>query len=223
MTSKEPFPIKTDHISTLSSSQLTPGERIYGKSAYCNEYEFEDAIKRMQYVWDPALMRRLGPNKNVNGHRIILLYHYKKWSWSSLKDQHCVYPAEPMAASNSELNKLSKELKLKVQESPTGVHIERNQKGFFYIADDETYYTNYWMQLLDSDGTILGVIGMQVKMEDYNQLIPEAVIEEPYTLSLIMLYNKNLERMWQMECRGSDCDKQDINQAADFIDQAIKQ
>ena len=110
-----------------------------------------------------------------------------------------------------------------MQESPTGVHIERNQKGFFYIADDENYYTNYWMQLLDSDGTILGVIGMQVKMEDYNQLIPEAVIEEPYTLSLIMLYNKNLERMWQMECRGSDCDKQDINQAADFIDQAIKQ
>ena len=68
------------------------------------------------------------------------------------------------------------------------------------------------MMLIDSDGkTNLGVIGMQVKMDDYNQLIPEAVIEEPYTLSLIMLYNKNLERMWRMDCRGSDCDKQDID------------
>ena len=76
--------------------------------------------------------------------------------------------------------------------------------------------------LKDENGYPVGVIGMQVKMSEYMQLIPEAVIEEPYTLSLIMLYDKNLNRMWQWGCDGSDCDKQNIVQAGYFIDRAIK-
>ena len=62
------------------------------------------------------------------------------------------------------------------------------------------------------------MIGLQVRIEEYQQLIPEAVIEEPYTLSLIMLYDRNLKRVWQWGCKGGDCEKQDIVQAGYFID-----
>jgi len=58
-------------------------------------------------------------------------------------------------------------------------------------------------------------------MDMYDRIIPNAVIEPPYQLSMINLYNNELQRIWQYGCKGSECDGQDIDKAA-IVDQAIK-
>ena len=121
---------------------MTEGEKIYGLSAYCTGYIFGmDAVKRMHSVWDPALMRRLGPNKSVNGHRILLLY--------TNFDINCVYPAEPINDTGTYAKKLA--LKEKVRTSESGAYVERNA-GYIFDEADATRYTNYWMMLKDDNG-----------------------------------------------------------------------
>ena len=88
--SKEPFPIRHDAYPTVSASQLQGGKTLYGLSCYCN-FPDEDtsadykAVYRLHKVWEQALLRRLGSEKNVNGSRILLLY--------TNEDYECVYPA----------------------------------------------------------------------------------------------------------------------------------
>jgi len=67
-------------------------------------------------------MRRLGPEKNVNGQRILLLY--------TNFDIDCVYPAELMRDS---AGTFAKKLLIlgEVDRSPNGVYIERNVKYIF--------------------------------------------------------------------------------------------
>ena len=49
----------------------------------------------MHQVWEPALLRRLGTNKNVNGKRIVILYPTQDWDWLvSRPDYQCIYPAQ---------------------------------------------------------------------------------------------------------------------------------
>ena len=64
---------------------------IYDRGAYCNtDVKFHPnsskAAERLRSVWERALSRRIGPKKNVNGFRILLLY--------TDYDSECVYPAQ---------------------------------------------------------------------------------------------------------------------------------
>ena len=72
----------------------------------------------------------------------------------------------------------------KVKRAEKGVYIERNVAPIFNEGSSERY-TNYWMVLQNYRGDDWGVIGIQVEMSVYDRLIPESVIEEPYTLSFI--------------------------------------
>ena len=66
-----------------------------------------------------------------------------------------------------------------MQQSENGVFIERNVAPIF-DADSDERYTNYWMAMKNFEGEVWGVIGIQVKMDAYDRLIPSPVIEEPY-------------------------------------------
>ena len=70
------------------------------------------------------------------------------------------------------------------------------------------------------EGEVWGVIGIQVKMDAYDRLIPSPVIEEPYQLSLISLYDHEFNRIWEWGCRGDDCQSQDIEKANPVIEKA---
>ena len=76
-----------------------------------------------------------------------------------------------------------------------------------FDKSDQSRYTNYWMLLKDSSGAVNGVIGMQVDITNvYDSLIPTALMEAPYMLSYIALYNKEVQRFWDWGCRDRDCD-----------------
>ena len=102
--------------------------------------------------------------------------------------------------------------------SDKGVYIERNVPNF-YETDATKRFTNYWMAINEGGTTDepIGVIGYQVELAMYERLIPSPVIEEPYSLSLINLYNKDLEPIWSWNC--PDCDDEITRAASTEIEQ----
>lgn len=93
--------------------------------------------------------------------------------------------------------------------SEKGVYIERNV-GYLYDSSEDKSFTNYWTSIRDVSGEPIGVIGMQFDNEMYYDLIPKPVIEEPYSLSLVNLYDADLRTVWHWGC--TDC-TQDYDQA----------
>ena len=69
-----------------------------------------------------------------------------------------------------------------------------------YDQSDDSKYTSYWKAIENDQGETIGVIGMQLAMASYSELIPASALEEPYSLSLIALYDKNLEPIWWWGC-----------------------
>ena len=63
-------------------------------------------------------------------------------------------------------------------------------------------FTNYWVQIHDVDGNALGLIGIQFETKEYIKIIPFTVLEEPYNLSFISLYDKQMKPIWYMGCDG---------------------
>ena len=84
------FPIRTDAYPTISESEIADGQVIHGQSPYCNFGDLEHpdyrAIRRLHLVWEHALLRRLGSEKNVDGKRIQILF--------TNNDFECQYPAQ---------------------------------------------------------------------------------------------------------------------------------
>ena len=105
--------------------------------------------------------------------------------------------------------------------SSSGLVIERNVP-YLYEPDNDERYTNYWMLLKDENERDIGVIGMQVKTSIYTELIPDTVIESPYELSMILLYDRNLNLIWDWGCKDSDCEGQDIDNAKGIVLQTMK-
>ena len=84
------------------------------------------------------------------------------------------------------------------------LYIERNVK---YLFDDEseTGFTNYWMPIQDTNNRNIGVIGMQFDMNDYFELIPSAVLEKNYPISMIGLYDNEMKQIWNFGCTDPSC------------------
>ncbi len=75
------------------------------------------------------------------------------------------------------------------------------------------------MAVKDNTGTEIGIIGLQFDIQEYIKLIPSPVIEEPYSLSFINLYDKNLNTIWHWGC--DDC-LQDYTTAEAIIRREFK-
>lgn len=65
------------------------------------------------------------------------------------------------------------------------------------------------MPIQDTRGRNIGVIGMQFDMNDYSELIPSAVLEKNYPVSMIGLYDANMNQIWNFGCTDPSC-SQDI-------------
>ena len=83
--SKDLFPVKPHAYPRATDADFDRFDPVYGLDAYCNfpeEYyqpgnpdaKVYNAIFRLHQVWEQALLRRLGEEKNVNGSRVYMLY-----------------------------------------------------------------------------------------------------------------------------------------------------
>ena len=76
--------------------------------------------------------------------------------------------------------------------SPNNFYIERNAPDFFPPEDDSTprnefvtYYT-----AINPNNKNEGIIGIQLNQADYDKLLPTTVLETPYELSFISVFDK---------------------------------
>ena len=78
------------------------------------------------------------------------------------------------------------------------MYIERNEPYSFGLDEkrEGSLYTNYWIGIRSQDNSIEGLIGIQFDMEQYKQLVPKTVLEEPYPVSMISLYDQDFEEIW---------------------------
>ena len=126
---------------------------------------------------------RIGADKNVNVDRIFLIYNEP-----SIGRAECQYPAKLFENMNdSRRDELMREVAFLGTEK---VLIERHVRNI-YDTQDGTYYTNYWIELeRDWRNNVVGLLGLQVSMKAYDRLIPPAVLEDPFGISMLKLYNK---------------------------------
>lgn len=111
-------------------------------------------------------------------------------------DAECQYPAK-LFETNIEDERLR--IAFRIRElGENAVLIDRKVKNV-YDSTDLNDYTNYWSQLRDTTGRVIGLMGLQVKMEAYDKLIPPAVTEEPFGISLMTLYDSNINLIWQWD------------------------
>lgn len=99
--------------------------------------------------------------------------------------------------------------------------VERNVRNQYDLSDTNKY-TNYWIALVDDKEEMVGMLGIQVNIKSYGELIPSLVIEEPYSVSFINLYDRDLNTIWWWGCSSEedeylneDCDK-DYNKEQDY-------
>ena len=96
------------------------------------------------------------------------------------------------------MQKHKQEILKKIEENDNNMYIERNQPCIFDLDEkrEGSLYTNYWVGIRSQDNSIEGLIGIQFDMKKYIQLVPRSVLEEPYPLSMISLYDQDHREIW---------------------------
>ena len=83
--SKDMFPVKPHAYPRATEEDFAKFDPVYGLDASCNFpqgfYDFSDpdwekymAVFRLHQVWEQALLRRLGEDKDVNGSRVYMIF-----------------------------------------------------------------------------------------------------------------------------------------------------
>ena len=94
--SKDPFPVRTDAYPSLDSDAMPAGQEDY--NPYCNNAgAFSDdfkGVRRLHEAWKSALKRHLGPEKDVDLARILILY--------TEHDHECVYPPQKLPSKGAQ-------------------------------------------------------------------------------------------------------------------------
>ena len=80
-------------------------------------------------------------------------------------------------------------------DSPQGYFIDRTTSGYFPNARSpdgpwDHKYMTYWTK------HDRGLIGLQLSHSDYDNLLPSSVLEEPYSLSFITVFDKDWNLIW---------------------------
>jgi len=70
-------------------------------------------------------------------------------------------------------------------------------------------YINYWVPLVDEKtDKVYGAIGLQLKQDDYQHLIPSAVLEVPYQVTFISVLDREFTEIWTQKDDGMDEEEQ---------------
>lgn len=69
-------------------------------------------------------------------------------------------------------------------------YISRDNKDYFSQADEDRY-TTYWAALRGKNEEKVGAIGLQLSQSSFYDLLPSTVLEEPYQLAFISIFESN--------------------------------
>ena len=84
-----------------------------------------------------------------------------------------------------------------------GYYIERSADDLFNFVKpnrNEPWsdkFVTFWTSHKD------GVIGIQLRHSDYDNLLPSPVLEEPYALSFITVFDTNWQLVWDKPVAGN--------------------
>ena len=181
----DPFPIREDApgYELYDWTTLQPGQRVYNAGASClNNANAPAPMKQLKHIWEQSLLMGIGPNRDVNAERIIFLFD----------DNTCVYPAQRI---DTQIDWKSQPFWREAMDSPQGYFIDRTTSGYFPDARSpdgpwDHKYMTYWTK------HDRGLIGLQLSHSDYDNLLPSSVLEEPYSLSFITVFDKDWNLIW---------------------------
>ena len=80
-------------------------------------------------------------------------------------------------------------------DSEKGYFIDRTTSGYFENNQNaegswDQKYMTYWTK------HDRGLIGLQLSHSDYHNLLPSSVLEKPYSLSFITVFDKDWNLIW---------------------------
>lgn len=138
-------------------------------------------------------MLKLGPNKNVNAERILFIYNDGI--------ERCVYPAQNFETQNTRqasqvVDEVRKRHDDAFKDTIESIYIERNQRYLYGEAEDTREYTTYWVPMVNRKGSFQGALGIQILETEFQKLIPSAVLEEPYQVSFVAVYDRKKNLLW---------------------------
>lgn len=203
------FPVKhTAYPLFEDFKRLESGEVVYGSGAYCeNSIEnpsYFAAERRLPHFWETAIFLKLGPQKNVNASRILFIYNEGR--------NRCVYPAEEFKSENRwqaarTVDEVKKRYDDLFKDPIESIYIERNKRYLYGDENDSREYTTYWVPMMSRKGSFLGAIGIQILETEFQKLIPSAVLEEPYQVSFVAVYDKDKQLSWSYTNSMSEAEK----------------
>ena len=129
----------------------------------------------------------IGKENNVNAYRIIFLFD----------DNACVYPAQSFEDGwkfESPGSWKEEEFWIQTYEKGDGHYIERNGGSYFSSEESDVPWNEKYLTFWTKHE--VGVIGIQLRHSDYENLLPSPVLEEPYPLSFITLFDKDWNLLW---------------------------
>lgn len=109
--------------------------------------------------------------------------------------------------------------------SDNHIYIERGVPYIFQTSSDDAesapLYTNYWIGVKDVLGHVDTIIGLQFEQSDYFKLVPKPVLEQPYQVSMISLYDSEFNEVWSYGADSVESDGQvsDHDKAQTRIDE----
>ena len=133
-------------------------------------------------------MMGIGTERNVNAERLLFFF----------KDTVCVYPAQSFdnfKYSGTEWNQ-GETFYTDLINGNRDFVIQRNENDYFSDSTtptpDEERLVSYFTPIGNAtETTPWGVIGIQIKQKNYEKIIPTSVLEEPYQISFIAVFETN--------------------------------
>ena len=202
----DPFPIRKGAYSLYPQSKLV-GEttkKIYNAGVSCSNGlpEGQDPLTQLQHIWEQAILLGLGRNRDVYAERLLFLFD----------SVVCVYPAQNLDNFRYAAGEWSTE-PFYTSVDTESYYIERDAGDFFGSVDSRERFSTYWATIRDGNSAKVGAIGLQLSQDKFYDLLPSTVLEEPYQLSFITIFEHNKDQSKDKKMIWSYYQTSDMDQA----------
>jgi len=203
--SYQPFPIRADadgyQLYQQSDFNGKTDKRIYNAGVSCSNGlpaapANGDPLKQLKHIWEQSVLMGIGNNREVNAERVLFFF----------ENTVCAYPAQNFDNFKYNANtwKSADFWAYPYQSDDMNNYmIERNAADYFgglgqvdpvtADVDGERFVTFY--SPINPLNKAEGIIGLQLNQKDYNQLVPSTVLEQPYELSFIAVFDAESDQL----------------------------
>ena len=137
----------------------------------------------------------LGVDRDFNAKRLLFLFDTGV----------CVYPAQNLENYRGGVSSRENEGEhyQKIRFNDTRYSIERNAENYFTQTSETGKFTTFWAPIKQYNSTVIGAIGLQLSQDEYYRLLPKSVIEKPYELSFMSVWDTNNNLIWEEHAKVS--------------------